>query len=82
MREQIACLTCQCNGRGCQIVGKPLSDGYCGVRLRKADQILTPLIEEIQKVRSTNPYSADEDTDEFFAFDLACVKILKKMEEK
>ena len=44
--------------------------------------ILSLMREEIKKVRSENPYSADEDTDEFFAFDLACAKILKKMEEK
>ena len=39
------------------------------------------LIEEIKKVRSENPYSADEDTDSFFAFDLACAKLLKRFSQ-
>jgi len=43
------------------------------------DQILSYQIEEIKKVRSENPYGADDDTDSFFAFDLACVKILKEI---
>jgi len=43
-----------------------------------ADQILKYQIEEIKKERSENPYSADGDTDSFFAFDLACVKLLKR----
>jgi len=41
------------------------------------NQILTLLKEEIRKVRSENPYSSDDETDSFFAFDLACVNILK-----
>ena len=43
-------------------------------------RLIPLLIEEIRKGRSTNPYSADEDTDEFFAFDSACVRVLKALE--
>ena len=46
-----------------------------------ADQTLSLLIEEMKKVRSENPYSADEDTDSFFAFDLACAKLLKRFSQ-
>jgi hypothetical protein len=45
-------------------------------------EVAREMIEEIKKVRSENPYSADEDTDEFFAFDLACAKITKNMDGK
>jgi hypothetical protein len=39
MKNKIACIGCPSNGKGCQIVGRPLSDGYCGARLRLASQI-------------------------------------------
>jgi len=48
----------------------------------RTGQVLSLMREEIKKVRSENPYSADEDTDEFFAFDLACVKILRALESE
>jgi len=51
-----------------------------GRSYEEADEYISLLTEKIQKVRSTNPYSADEDTDEFFAFDSACVRVLKALE--
>jgi len=73
MREKLERLVCNAIREAREFLGQPVSD-------RLTTEILSLMREDITKVRSENPYSADEDTDEFFAFDSACVKVLKALE--